>query len=99
MLDIYVVAKNVVALLGENFSVAEPSIKDVVESASQTGVVDVTSHPSCLPLMTLQILHSPVDKHLRLDGIVGHFPMVSPFPVAPSSKNTMVTFMMIAYIY
>ena len=68
----------------ENFSMAESSITDVVESASQTGVVDVTSHPSCLPLMSLQILHSPVDKHFRLGGIVGHFPMVSPFPLAPS---------------
>ena len=34
------------------------------ESASQTGVVDIISHPSAFPEISPQTLQAPVDRHL-----------------------------------
>ena len=43
---------------------AESCEPDNEESASQTGVVDVISHPSALPFISPQTLQAPVDRHL-----------------------------------
>ena len=47
-----------------SLEVAESSVTDVVESASQTGVVEVISQPSAYPDIKPQTLHAPVDRHL-----------------------------------
>ena len=44
--------------------VAVSSIAEVVESASQTGVVENGSHPSATPDMRPHTLHAPVERHL-----------------------------------
>ena len=36
----------------------------VVESASQTGLVDVLTHPSWVPEMSPHTLHAPVDRQM-----------------------------------
>ena len=45
-------------------STAVSSMVLVVESASQTGVVDVLTQPSCVPEMSPHTLHAPDDRHL-----------------------------------
>ena len=45
-------------------SVAESWVPEVVESASQTGDVDVMSHPCACPEMRPHTLHFPVERHL-----------------------------------
>ena len=45
-------------------AVAESSVIEVAESASQTGVVDVISQPSAYPEISPHTLHAPVERHL-----------------------------------
>ena len=47
-----------------SFSTAVSSMMLVVESASQTGLVDVLTHSSWVPEMSPHTLHTPVDRHL-----------------------------------
>ena len=47
-----------------SFSTAVSSMMVVVESASQTGLVDVLTHPSWRPEISPHTLHAPVDRHL-----------------------------------
>ena len=47
-----------------SLEVAESSVTDVVESASQTGVVEAISQPSAFPDTNPQTLHDPVERHL-----------------------------------
>ena len=46
------------------FLEAESSDIEVVESASQTGVVEKISQPSAYPEMSPHTLQAPVDRHL-----------------------------------
>ena len=54
-----------------SFLTAESCMPEVVESASQTGVDEVASHPSCVPDIILHLLHSPSERHIKLEGLVG----------------------------
>ena len=66
------------------FPVALSSIPDVEESASQTGDVDVISHPSATPEISPQTLQPPVERHLYEVWPLGHFPISEPSPAEPS---------------
>ena len=51
------------------------SICAVEGSGSQIGKEEDTSHPSLALFICLHTLHSPVERHFRLEGAVGHFPL------------------------
>ena len=51
------------------------SICAVDGSGSQIGKEEVASHPSLTSFICLHTLHSPVERHFRLEGVVGHFPL------------------------
>lgn len=46
---------------------AESSVTEVEESASQTGVVEVISHPSAFPEISPHTLHAPLDRQLYVE--------------------------------
>ena len=70
-----------------SLSDAESCIPVVVESASQTGVVDVISHPSAYPEINPQMLQAPVERHLYAEKLEGQFPISEPSPVVIPSKG------------
>ena len=57
---------------------AESCIPLTLESASHTGVVECTSHPSCKLDMTLQTLQSPSERHLTFGMLHGQFALFPP---------------------
>ena len=50
----------------DNWILLEESgeLPEIVESASQTGLVEVISHPSAFPDISPHTLHIPVERHL-----------------------------------
>ena len=63
------------------------SIWAVEGSGSQTGEEEDTSHPSLTSFISLHTLHSPVERHFRLEGVVGHFPLYFPSPIVTPSET------------
>ena len=81
------------------FPVAESSTPEVEESASQTGVVESTLHPSAFPDMRPQTLQAPEERHL----LETHIPWVVPSPGVVLSvvhvKETAYTYVVYTLLY